>query len=71
MSRRKLTPEEVAAGYTIDRIAGRTAYARNGNTQNPTVEYRYDVKLHGKLVGSEYKLGKAISLVEDHKADPR
>ena len=71
MSRRTLSAEELAAGYTIDRVAGKPAYARNGNAHNPTVEYRYDVKLHGKLVGTKYKLGKAISLVEDHKKDPR
>lgn len=68
---RKLTPEQITAGYSIEKVESHEAYARNGNAQNPTKYYTWTVKLRGTIVnyGLPYQRD-ALQFVADHMADP-
>ena len=58
------TPEP---NYEIRRKTVGTAYPRNGNLDNPTKHYRYEVWLDGKLIGSAKLRRQALDLIEIHK----
>lgn len=54
---------ELGDGYTAERVPTGTAYARNGNLSNPTVQYRYDVRDdEGRLIGTTRTLRSARAL---------
>lgn len=65
MNKNKDVIHKLAYGHTAERVVVGTAYARNGNTHNPTHRYRYDVRnAEGRLIGSTHTLKSARALVK-------
>lgn len=56
--------------YVVTRREVGTAYPRNGNLDNATKRYRWDVRLNGRLIGIVNRRAHADDLIEIHKADP-
>jgi hypothetical protein len=54
------------ATFTIKRELSRTAYAKNGNTQNPTKSYNWRCFVDGVFVGQYAKLGTAKDFLRDY-----
>jgi len=40
---------------TIRKVVSRTAYPRNGNVDNPTVYYRWELWREGRLIDSSHR----------------
>lgn len=60
-SKRRLPP-----GFRMDRVVSGFAYARNGNSHNPTPRYRWDVFHGDTLVGTQYTEQAGVELARDH-----
>lgn len=52
-------------GVRIDRIVSRLAYARNGNTHNPTPEYYWLVYLDNRQIGQSYRWCYALDIAAE------
>lgn len=58
-----------AARIRIDREVSRVAYAKNGNTHNPTKTYRWVAFVDDRRVGTCAKLRDAKDLANEVVAD--
>jgi hypothetical protein len=67
--RTRLNAAEKAAGYEVNRLVSGYAYARNGNTHNPTPRYTWQVMFKGRQIGMVYRASHAVDLVEEHMKD--
>ena len=60
----KIRKTLVAKGIRIERRVVRLAYARNGNTDNPTPEYRWTVYHNDRNSGGADRFKGAVELAE-------
>lgn len=67
--RTRVSAEERAAGYDVRREVAGHAYARNGNTHNPTPRYRWIPTFRGRSIGTCGMARHAIEIIEIHRAE--
>jgi hypothetical protein len=65
---RKVSRLKLPPGYRIERVLTGFAYARNGNTHNPTPRYIWETFFEEEVLGTSYSEKSAVALIDIHKA---
>jgi hypothetical protein len=62
---RKLSAKAIAAGFTVEKFVTHTAYAKNGNSHNPTEYYVWHIRHNGERCGRAFRLKEAVAIADE------